>query len=106
MSISKIFYQTLCVLSQIKDQTEFLFCHLGHAPGMGLWGTGGALGFKNLFFQTWLCGISNRRDDEQQSASKNTGDLGARSKGQISLNISYHVNFKDFYTELCVCSHK
>ena len=27
-------------------------------------------------------------------------------KGQISLNFGYHVNFKDFYTKLCVCSHK
>ena len=27
-------------------------------------------------------------------------------KGQISLNFVYHVNFKDFYTNLCVCSHK
>ena len=35
-----------------------------------------------------------------------TGDLGVRSKGQISLNCGYHVNFKDFYTNLCVCSHK
>ena len=29
-----------------------------------------------------------------------------RSKGQVSLNFSYNVNFKDFYTKLCVCSHK
>ena len=27
-------------------------------------------------------------------------------KGQISLNFGYHVNFKDFYTKLCVCFHK
>ena len=32
--------------------------------------------------------------------------LGVRSKGQLSLNFGYHVNFKDFYTKLCVCSHK
>ena len=32
-----------------------------------------------------------------------TGDLGVRSKGQISLNFGYHVNLKDFYTKLCVC---
>ena len=25
-------------------------------------------------------------------------------KGQISLNFGYHVNFKDFYTKLCVSS--
>ena len=35
-----------------------------------------------------------------------SGDLGVRSKGQISLNFGYHVNSKDFYTKLCVCSHK
>ena len=27
------------------------------------------------------------------------------SKGQISFNFNYKVNFKDFYTNLCVCSH-
>ena len=27
------------------------------------------------------------------------------SKGQI-FNFKYKVNFKDFYTKLCVCSHK
>ena len=34
-----------------------------------------------------------------------TGDLGVRSKGQISLNYSYKVNFKDIYTKLHACSH-
>ena len=28
------------------------------------------------------------------------------SKGQISFNFNYKVNFKDFYSKLCVCSHK
>ena len=28
------------------------------------------------------------------------------SKGQISFNFNYKVNFKDFFTKLCVCSHK
>ena len=32
--------------------------------------------------------------------------LGEGSKGQISFNFNYKVNFKDFYTKLCVCSHK
>ena len=41
-------------------------------------------------------------DDEQNrmqvkfSYKGQTGDLGVRSKGQMSLNFSYHVNFKDF----------
>ena len=38
----KDFYTKLCVYSQMKDtktyQTGFLFCHLGHALGMGLVG--------------------------------------------------------------------
>ena len=35
-----------------------------------------------------------------------TGDLGVRSKGQISFTINYKFNFKDFYAKLYVCSHK
>ena len=31
---------------------------------------------------------------------------GEGSKGQISFNFNYKVNFKNFYTKLCVCSHK
>ena len=33
-----------------------------------------------------------------------TGDLGVRSKGQISLNFGYHVNFNFLYQTLCVFS--
>ena len=32
--------------------------------------------------------------------------LGEGPKGQISLNLIYKVNFKDFYSKLCVSSHK
>ena len=31
---------------------------------------------------------------------------GEGSKGQISFNFNYKVNFKDFYSKLCVCCHK
>ena len=31
-------------------QTGILFCHLGHAPGVGLWGAGGVQGGQNIFF--------------------------------------------------------
>ena len=31
---------------------------------------------------------------------------GEGSKGQISFNFNFKVIFKDFYTKLCVCSHK
>ena len=44
MSISKIFIPNFeCVLTNERYktyQTGFLFCRLGHAPGVGVWGTG------------------------------------------------------------------
>ena len=63
-SISKIFIPNfVCVLTNKRYKTYqmgFLFCRLGHAPGVGLWGTGGGCpGVKKNFFQTWSCGISN-----------------------------------------------
>ena len=62
-SIKKIFFPNfVCFLTNERYktyQTGFLFCRLGHAPGVGLWGTGGAQGVN--FFQTWSYGISNRR---------------------------------------------
>ena len=52
-SISKIFILNfVCVLTNERYktyQTGFLFCRLGHAPGVELWGTGGAQGAKKLF---------------------------------------------------------
>ena len=64
-SFSKIFIPNfVCVLKNERYktyQTGFLFCPLGHAPGVGLWGAGGAQGVKKKIFQTWSCGISNRR---------------------------------------------
>ena len=46
-------YQTVCVFSQMKDlkyiTQDFPFQHLSHARGVGLEGTGGAQGVKNLF---------------------------------------------------------
>ena len=51
-SISKIFIPNLvCVLTNERYktyQTGFSFCRLGHAPGVGLWGAGGARG--SIFF--------------------------------------------------------
>ena len=55
-SISKIFIPNfVCVLTNERYktyQTGFAFCPLGHAPGVGLWGAGGAQGGqKNFFFK-------------------------------------------------------
>ena len=53
-SISKIFIPNfVCVLTNERYkttyQTGFSFCPLGHVPGVGLWGAGGAQGVKNYF---------------------------------------------------------
>ena len=54
-SISKIFIpKFVCVLTNERYktyQTGFSFCPLGHAPGVGLWGTGGTQGVKQFFFK-------------------------------------------------------
>ena len=63
-SISKIFIPNfVCVLTNERYktyQTGFSLCSLSHAPGVGLWGAGGAQVVKKSNFQTWSCGISNR----------------------------------------------
>ena len=52
-SISKIFIPNfVCVLTNERYksyQTGFLFCPLGHAPGVKFWGAGGAQGVKFFF---------------------------------------------------------
>ena len=54
MSISKIFilnFVSVHTNERYKTyQTGFLFCRLGQAPGVGLWGTGGAQGV-NFFLK-------------------------------------------------------
>ena len=95
-------------------QKGFLFCPLGHALGVGL---GGYLGAKIKFcplcylllnhwtkfkpnlvceLLTWMGGRN----------VKFFGGPGEGSKGQIYFNFNNKVNFKDFYSKLCVCSHK
>ena len=115
-SISKIFIPNfVCVLTNERYktyQTGFSFRRLGHAPGVGLRGAGGAQGVKKTIFEHGHMAYQINEDDEQNIIQLNfssygqTGDLGVRSKDQISLNFSYHVNFKDFYIKLCACSHK
>ena len=81
-------------------QTGFSFCCLGHAPGVGLWGAGGAQG-QTFFFKHGHVAYQIDRDDEQNrmqvifSSWGETGDLGVRSKSQI-LNFDYLVNSKIF----------
>ena len=46
----RFLYQTLCVFSQMKDTKLIRRDFHSFAPGVGLWGAGGAQGVKNIFF--------------------------------------------------------
>ena len=69
MSISKIFIPNfMCVLTNERYktyQTGFLFCPLGHALGVGLWGTGGTQWSNNFFFKRGHVAYQIDGDEEQ-----------------------------------------
>ena len=48
-----VLYQTLCVFTQMKDTFNISDDEGGGGKGGG--------GGQEIFFQTWSCGISNRR---------------------------------------------
>ena len=58
ISISKIFILNfVCFLTNERyktGQTGFSFCPLGHAPGVGFWGAGGAKVVKKNFFSNMV----------------------------------------------------
>ena len=62
-SILKILYQTLCLFSQMKDTKHIRRVFNSVAWVLPQGSALGALGCRggNFYFQTWLCGISNRR---------------------------------------------
>ena len=82
-------------------QTGFALCHLDHAPGVGLLGVGGAQeGQKNSNMVMWhikSTGMTSRTKCKYSFHPRvKLVTLGVRSKGQISLNLDYHVNSKIF----------
>ena len=100
----------MCVLTNERYktyQTVFLFCCLGHAPWVGLRGTGGAQGVNKFFFKHGHVAYQIDGDDKQNkmqvtfSSRGQTGDLGTRSKGQISLTCQFQ---RFLYQTLCVFS--
>ena len=109
MSISSIFIPNfVCVLTNERYktyQTRFLFCRLGHAPGVGLWGTRVPRGV--FFSKHGHVAYQINGDDEQTrmqvifSSWGQTGDLGVRSKGQKSLTCQFQ---RFLYQTLCVFS--
>ena len=70
-SISKNFIpKCVCVLTNERYktyQTGFSFCCLGHAPGVGLLGTGGAQVVKKNIFKHGHVAYQINKDDEQNS---------------------------------------
>ena len=78
-SFSKIFIPNfVCVLTieRYKTyQTGFSFCRLGHAPGLGLWGTGGAQGV--IFFKHGHVAYQIDKDDKQNGMQVNIFILGS-----------------------------
>ena len=83
-----------------------------HAQGVGLGGRRACPGGKKKNFEHGHVAYQIDGDDERNRIkvkfhpSGQTGDLGVRSKGQISSKFHYKVNFKYFYAKLYVCSHQ
>ena len=64
VNLKDFLYQTLCVFSQMKDTKNVRQDFHSVAwvmPQRWDFGAGGAQVVKIFFFQTWSCGISNRR---------------------------------------------
>ena len=110
-SISKICVPNfLCVLSNERFkayQTGFLFCRLSYALGVVLWGAVCPGGQKLFYFKHGHVAYQIDGKVEQNrmqvifSSYGQTGNLGVRSKGQISLNFDYQVNSKFLFQTLC-----
>ena len=102
-SILILFYKTLCVFFQIKDVKHIEQDYCSDAWVM------------QHMWEMWKQGVPRGQmdtDDELNRMQVNfslychPGDLGVRSKGRISLNFNYKIEFKVLCTKLCVCSHK
>ena len=92
MSISKIFIPNLCVFSQMKDTKHIRWDFYSIVWVMPQWwdlGHWGCPGGKKVFFKHGHVAYQIDGDDKQNrmqvtfSSKGQTGDLGARSKGQI-----------------------
>ena len=77
------------------------------APGVGFEGTMGGQFVLPKVNQIW-CATYIHEWHMQRHIILGPRPLGLREgqKGQISINLNYKVNFKDFKTKLCVSSHK
>ena len=105
----------MCLLTNeryITYQMGFSFGHLGHAPGVGHWGTGGEGGVNFFFPNSTKFGVSYSHEWHVQQAqffwSLPLGALGRGKKGQnlILFDFNNKVDIKVFKIKLCVSSHK
>ena len=79
VNFKDFFSNFVCVLTNDiykTYQTGFSLCSLGHAPGVGLWGAGGAQVVKIIKHGH----VKQNRMQVQFSSKGQTGDLGVRSK--------------------------
>ena len=103
MSISQIFEPNfVCVLTNKRYktyQTGFLFCPLGHTPGVGLWATWGTQGVKQFFFQTRSCSKSNRRGRRAEQNASNIFILGSNwwPWGEVKRSNSINMSFSKIF---------
>ena len=121
----RFLFQTLCVFSQMKDTKHIrrVFYSVAWVMPLG-WDLGvlrGKIKFRpavcplcylllnhwTKLNQIWCVSYSH----EWGVQRKKKFGLAPRGpwegpKGQISFNFNYKVNFKDFCSKLCVCSHK
>ena len=102
----RFFNQTLCVFSHMKYikhiKRDFSFGRLGHAPEVGLGGTVGGVErsifyFFSKFIHIWCVSYLHEWYMHRHHFWVPTPwGHGEGSKGQISFNLNYKVNFKDF----------
>ena len=89
-------------MKDIKHIRQDFIWQLGHAPGVGLEGTGGSWGCQIFFsskFNKILCASYLHESHMHQHhffLVPTPWGLGEGPKGQISLNLNYNFNFKDF----------
>ena len=124
-SISKIFIPNfLCVHTNERYKTYQTVISIllpGSCPRGGIWGYLGAkikfhtavcplcyilLNHWTKFNQIWYVSYSHEWDAQSIFFWLHPlGPWGGVKRSNI-INLNYKVNFKDFYSKLCVCSHK
>ena len=110
----RFLFQTLCVYSQMKDQniSDWIFIlswDLGVLMGQNQIPSCCPLCYLLLNYWTkfnQICCVGYSHEWSVHFFCPAPWGPGEGSKDQISFNFNYKVNFKDFYTKLCVCTHK